>query len=138
MAFWRWAARFIGVLPSDRGVAWSPIPDEEWPEWRRRWQAMPHRRLDGPARFDFGVDPGVWDKPVAATIALAPPEHAHRLIVDASTCPICGLRVVEPDRRPAYLSSIGSNGRSLGFGAWVHPACFDGLPDAGTPAPVPW
>lgn len=141
MDFWRWVGRLTGGRPAVAGEGWAEIPEGQWPGVRARWAAMPHRRLTAPPHHDF--DPR-WERaygPLATTtIALAPPEHGHWLFtaIDATTCPICGRKADHRDGVPATMSPVWGNGMSIGFPAWVHPACFDALPDAETPARVPW
>ena len=115
-------------------------PDDDRAERERiRWGAMPHHHLEGVAPPFLRAEPmEVWGRPVSFTIALAPPEFADRLYKKAPLCPACGKRTHPADRLAALLHSTYSNGSSLGFGVWVHAACFASCPEAGGPTPVPW
>jgi hypothetical protein len=115
------------AAPDDRG------------QWDRAWRAMPHRRL----KFPLGVGVGrellaQFGTPVSFTIAQAPAQFADRCWRESEACPVCGGPTTAAERIPASLYPRWASGIGVGIGVWVHRTCFEGCPEAGEPAPVPW
>ena len=138
--WWRWGWR--GIRDGDDAArAGVPVPgdDDDRTAWNQRWAAMPHRRLAVVARNWLRAEAVTWfGTPAGFTIALAPTEFVALVTPGTRVCPICGGKTTPLDRWPARLSPTWASGLSLGYGVWVHPPCFEGCPEAGEPAPVPW
>jgi hypothetical protein len=115
------------------------LDDENREEWDRIWGAMPHRRLTSAPRVGTSADlVGHLGSPASATISEDPPQFCARVWRPSECCPVCGAPTTGTERLPATLHPRWENGLSLGFGVWVHRACFETCPDAGEPTPVPW
>jgi hypothetical protein len=112
---------------------------EDRAEWDLAWASMPHRRLLTPPRIEVTGSLGSGcGAVVSITISQDPPEFSHKAWRPSETCPVCGAAAVGTERLPATLHPTFANGFSYGFGVWVHPSCFAGCPEAGTPTPIPW
>ena len=108
-------------------------------DWDRHWRAMPHRRLSLPPKAGVGVDVlGGFGEPISYTISQDPPEFCDRIGRESERCPICGEQTAREERLPACLHPRWASGLSIGFGVWVHRACFMNCPDTDEPAPIPW
>ena len=108
-------------------------------EWDRRWKAMPHRRLGSPPKIVL-IDDLLrrFGDPDSFTVSEDPPRFCSRVGRNSECCPICGEPTSNTERLPASLHPRWANGLSVGFGVWVHRACFESCPDTGEPAPIPW
>jgi hypothetical protein len=117
----------------------SSLDGKDRAEWDQAWASMPHRRLLALPKVDFAASFGSgFGQVVSVTISKDPPEFSNKVWRLSEDCPVCGATTAGMERLPANLHPTFANGISYGLGVWVHRSCFEGCPDAGEPAPIPW
>ncbi len=111
---------------------------EEFAEWKRLWQSMPHRKVEDIANIDthryLGYDFG---KLISATISLAPEQFIEGLYFPAYECPICLLATTPNDSIAASLNPIFEQIQGSGVFVRVHSECFETQTLSDEPTPFP-
>ena len=124
--------------------AFVPNEEQDRTEWENVWSKMQHRKLetwDDVALSKILTDE--WSRFEFMTIAVTetPRQFVHRVLRNSIACPVCGADVVSVDGIPISIypsSKIADKQLTVGFGAWMHPACFSRCPQSNEPTPVPW
>ena len=109
-------------------------------DWDRIWSGRARRRLEPSCPLASGFDPADFGLVRGATIArIAADAPGHGPGRPAgSLCAVCGEPTASRPWHAADLDLHFEGGGHLGVCSWVHPDCYDQLPEAGPAETFPW